>query len=544
MAVNLEALDAKDIDAGVHESAQQRECRTSAVATLVSRFPGGGQATLDRSFLTWAAVLTVACLWPIWWYRFLPMQDYPQHLFIAHVLSTFDSPNFDWRQNYELNSGWGAYTLTYGLLRLFATFTTIEAAGKLLTSLYVLLMAVVVLRAARYHSDVQPPWALLLIFPFIFNQTYFLGFESYLLSIPLLFLALMDLDHLASHSRSVRSAVYQAGILALLFLTHPFSVLTYLFLGLVMALFHFPDRAAFKKMIIPIGLVAAVFVAWYAGSTPTNAPKYNWEIDWWPAKGIAAFYFVMFTGMRWFNGINIYATTLWAAFLGLLLFFAIRDWKQLRVSTPLAVLLALTLLGYLFLPYWIGYYAFFNLRLAPVSYLLLAWIFTSVRVPHIAGHVCAALAMGLVAVSVNVHAKISAETEQLVPLLAKMEKNSAVFPLLIDSGTTVIDPAIFLYLHANDHYYYHVLVGGGVNPSPFPNPMLPLHLRQNHYWPTSESLEQVPRNKWQQALSGYRYVLVRADNSEPIQRWFGFATLVERSGPWTLLEISGTIVSH
>jgi len=80
------------------------------------------------------AALTLACLWPIWWYRFLPMQDYPQHLFIAHVLSTFDSHDFDWRQNYALNSNWGAYTLTYGILQLFLKFTDIETAGKLLTS--------------------------------------------------------------------------------------------------------------------------------------------------------------------------------------------------------------------------------------------------------------------------------------------------------------------------------------------------------------------------------------------------------------------------
>lgn len=485
-------------------------------------------------------LLTLTCLWPVWWYRFLPMQDYPQHLFIAHVLSTFDSPDFDWKKNYELNSGWGAYTLTYGLLRLFSAFTTIEAAGKLLTSLYVLLMTAVVLRAARYHAETQPPWALLLIFPLVFNQTYFLGFQSYLLSIPLLFLALMELDRLASHTITAGSTVYHAGILVLLFFTHPFSVLTYLALGLVMAIFHFHDRATFRRTMIPVGLMAAIFVAWYFGSASTNAPKYNWDIMWWPVKGIAAFYFAMFTGMRWFNGIDIYATTLWAAFFGLLLWFAARDWKHLNISMPLAVLMALTLLGYLFLPYWFIYYAFFNLRLAPVTYILLAWILTGVRVPRIAGHICAALAAGLVAISINIHAKISAETGQLVPLLAKMEKNSAVFPLLIDSGTTVIDSAIFLYLHANDHYYYHVLVGGGVNPSPFPNPMLPLHLKQDHYWPTPESLEQVPRDKWRQALSGYRYILVRADNSEPIQKWFDFASIVARSGPWTLLEMVNT----
>lgn len=511
------------------------------MASLVSRFPGNRQATLDCVFLTWVGVLTLACLWPIWAYRFLPMQDYPQHLFIAHVLSTFDSPGFDWQQNYELNSGWGAYTLTYGLLRLFATLTNIEAAGKLLTSLYVLLMSVVVLRAARYHSDVQTPWALLLIFPFIFNQTYFLGFQSYLLSIPLLFLALMDLADIASRPITIRSILFRFGILALLFLTHPFSVLTYLAFGLVMALFNFSDRAAFKKMVASLVLVTLAFVVWYiASSVQANAPKHDWLVWWWPLNEIAAFYFTMFTGMRWFNGVNFFALTLWGTVFGLLLYFAMREWKHLRVSAPLAVLLALALLGYIILPHWMGYYSYFNLRLAPITYVLLAWLFANVRVPNKAGHVCGVLVAGLVAVSINLHAKISAETEQLLPILAKMEKNSAVFPLLIDRGTTVIDSTIFYQQHAHDHYYYHVLVGGGVNPLPFPNPMLPLHLGQNHHWPTPKNLDQFPQDHWQALLSGYRYVLVRADNPEPIQRQFGFATMVEKSGPWTLLATGNT----
>ena len=436
------------------------------MASLVSRFPGGGHATWNRSFLTWVVVLTLACLWPIWWYRFLPMQDYPQHLFIAHVLSTFDSPEFDWQQNYELNFTWGAYTLTYGLLRLFSALTNIEAAGKLLTSVYVILMAVVVLRVARYHSDVQTPWALLLIFPFVFNQTYFLGFQSYLLSIPLLFLALMDLEHSTFRPKTIRSALYQVGVLAFLFFTHPFSVLTYLVLGLVMALFHFPERAKFRKAVAPLMVVTTAFAVWYAtNSTPADAPKYDWELQWWSVENVAAFYFMMFTGMRWFDGVNSFALTLWASIFGLLLFFAVRDWNHLRVSSPLAVLLALTLLGYMILPYWISHYAFFNLRLAPVIYVLLAWSFANVRMPSTAGHFCAALAAGLVAVSINIHAKISAETEQLLPILAKMEKNSAVLPILLDSRTKVIDSEIFLELHANDHYYYHVLVGGGSKPT-------------------------------------------------------------------------------
>ena len=513
------------------------------MASLISRFPGNSHKSLDRSFLMWVTVLTLACLWPIWWYRFLPMQDYPQHLFIAHVLSTFDSPDFDWQQNYELNSSGGAYTLTYGLLRLFSMLTTIEAAGKLLTSLYVLLMSIVVLRIARFHSGTHIPWSLLLIFPFIFNQTYFLGFQSYLLSIPLLFLALLYLGHFASHAVTIRSILYQAGILTLLFLTHPFSVLTFLIFGLVLAVVNFSQRIMFIKTTVPLALIAAVFVIWYfVSATQANAPTYDWSISWWPGEGVAAFYFMMFTGMRWFNGVNFFAVILWSSVFGLLSFFAARDWKQLQVSAPVSIFLTLALLGFTILPFWMGYYSYFNLRLAPVTYVLLAWLCANVRLPPAAGNICGILTVGLVVVSINLSAKITAETEQLLPLLAKMEKNAAVLPLLIDSGTAAIDSAIFYQLHAHDHYYYHLLVGGGVNPLPFPNPMLPLHLRQNRQWPTPHDLEQLPPNRWWEVFSRYRYILVRAHESRPTPPWSQFATTIMQSGPWTLLEVGNVLI--
>ncbi|MBI3774895.1 MAG: hypothetical protein HY273_04970 [Gammaproteobacteria bacterium] len=99
------------------------------MVSLVREFPVNSSTNLDRSFLIWVAMLTLACLWPIWAYRFLPMQDYPQHLFIAQILSTFDSPDLNWQQNYEMNPGLSAYPLTYGLLRWIAALTNIEAAG-------------------------------------------------------------------------------------------------------------------------------------------------------------------------------------------------------------------------------------------------------------------------------------------------------------------------------------------------------------------------------------------------------------------------------
>lgn len=46
------------------------------------------------------ATLVGLCMWPIWGVRFLPMQDYPQHLFLSYVLSAFDDPSMNWAVHY------------------------------------------------------------------------------------------------------------------------------------------------------------------------------------------------------------------------------------------------------------------------------------------------------------------------------------------------------------------------------------------------------------------------------------------------------------
>ncbi|MCP4444970.1 MAG: hypothetical protein GY811_06445, partial [Myxococcales bacterium] len=57
------------------------------------------------------------CLWPIWGVRFLPMQDYPQHLFLSYVLATFDDPSMNWAETYSVHFEVGPYALYYVAMR-------------------------------------------------------------------------------------------------------------------------------------------------------------------------------------------------------------------------------------------------------------------------------------------------------------------------------------------------------------------------------------------------------------------------------------------
>jgi hypothetical protein len=62
----------------------------------------------DRVFLVCLFSLAFVSLWPIWGVHFLPMQDYPQHLFISKVLATYNEPTYDWHAYYPKNGSYPA----------------------------------------------------------------------------------------------------------------------------------------------------------------------------------------------------------------------------------------------------------------------------------------------------------------------------------------------------------------------------------------------------------------------------------------------------
>ena len=503
--------------------------------TRPAHFPGDGESRIGLPFLLWTLLLTATCLWPIWAQRFLPMQDYPQHLFITKVLATFGDPALDWPRHYTVHLASGAYILSYGLMRALALGLGVEIAGKLSISLYVILMAVVVLRAARHAPSPAPPWPLLLVFPLLFHQCYFLGFQSYLLSLPLLLLALFALADVGAGPLSPRLGAKLALSVGLLLLAHPYTVLVFLALGGLLALAAWPDRAALLRTLLPVLAVAALFGLWsLLGHGVAGADKLEWAVRWWPPAGILAFLFAMFTGLRWQHGFAWPELPLWLTALGLIAFHARRTALPWRFSRPALLLFAATLLGFAALPFWLGYYSYFNLRLAPIAYFLGVLALAAVPLPRASGHALGLVAWLLVALSAQAQARIGDETATILPVLEKMAPNSAVLPVLVDSRTRVLDSTLFYQLHAHEAYYYHVIRGGGVNPLPFPNPMMPVQLRADAPWPL---LESTPVPEWPRALAPYRYVLVRGRDGALLRLLTQLADVTATSGPWTLLEV-------
>src|SRR5581483_5201553 len=131
----------------------------------------------------WAVVGTfvAASLLPLWAARFPAMQDYPQHLFAARVISSLGDPALNFKQFYSTHLH-VTYSLFYAVTALLARAAPIEVAGKVALSLYAVLVTAAVVRLRRENRAAG--WGPLLFYPLALNQQYFLGNVNFLLSLP------------------------------------------------------------------------------------------------------------------------------------------------------------------------------------------------------------------------------------------------------------------------------------------------------------------------------------------------------------------------
>lgn len=501
----------------------------------------------SKPLTIWWCVLvafTAISLWPIWSERFPPMQDYPQHLARARMLSTAKDSPFDFHQNFEIHLR-PLYASFFLVTMFFSKFVGLECAGKLAISLYIVLVLILVLVQARHSRLEVPPWGLLLFFPLAFNQQYYLGFVNFCYSVPLLLLALLDQQDLATAHLTPWRIGKQLLLQVALFFTHPFTFLTYLVLATVTAALSWQNRTHVKRMALApvIGLV--LFFAWLVvakwigllSGTVSRQSVFGWK----PLSETIAFYTCMFTGMRWHDGVDSNIAVVWMIALACLIFARLTDDGQTRRHPrPVVALFALTTLAMLALPFFVNdnnsavHYAFFNFRMSSISYFMLGWLVGCVRFRG----ACAALFVGCLLVillaSVSKQTRISREIQEIAPIVEKIPPNVKILPLVFNRSTPELDPVYFeVHLHAPE--YYHALVGGGLTPYFSGDPLQPVTLRPGAAPPAPN--EDMPfLFRWDQHGAGYRYFLLRDAPLSFIRYLTETTELKARSGKWLLFE--------
>ena len=487
-------------------------------------------ADLDNK-LYLGAVLTLAlcCLWPIWGLEFPPLQDYPQHLFLAHVNATYGNPAYNWQQYYLAELKPGPYVLFYLLVAALDHITSITTAGKLYLSLYIGLLAGLAVVLRKQSRSDNPPWGSLLLFPLAFHQMYFMGFTNFLLSVPLLAFAVLDHQRLISKP-SAMAFIRQTAMIILLLLCHPFTILVYICLAGANALLPEPGVAKRKYAFIPPVATGLLFLIWYVTALPGSHGKM--PLLWWPWQETLRYYLLMFTGMRWSDGINWPTLAAWLVALAIILFGANQAIKA-KAGFPKRAALSFLLatIGFFVLPFWAGQYSYFNLRMAPISYLFAAILAAFCTLPRLAGVGLAAIAAVLIGLSALMQNGVAQETAKIKPILVSMPPNSTVLPINFNTESAILDRHFFPEAHSHDYFYYHLLVGGGASPSLFPSPMLPVRFKSGLDLPLATH-----GFSWQEQGSKYDFILTRGAPAEFTPFITRYAPLVNQSGAWLLFK--------
>lgn len=499
---------------------------------------GATEDTRNRKVVWLLAVglFTLIALWPIWSVRYPPLQDYPVHLLHVQMLQSQGDADFTYNQYFDFRI-WPIYATFFVTTNLYASVFPIETAGKLFLTTYVLVIALLALRAAQKMPFT--PWGLLLLFPFAFNQQYFYGFTNYMFSIPLLVFALLDHDDLVHGSCGIgpmaRQGLWQ---LAILF-THPFTFLLYVgFLCVGTILFlregNIQRRSAVMPFFFSIPLTVWIFFIYRSqGGTDISLTRLLWK----PFVDNLCFYASMFTGMRLGkeDRPDMVSVSFWII-LALVTAGAWRAWRRERLRLPKAYvayfLLATT--AVFIAPFAKDFYTFINWRMTTVSYFLLALLVGYVRFTRVWKPVFVGVVAGLLVFSVTIQWRVSAEIAQIDPIIEAMPADAHFLPLVFDNNSPVLD-RFFFDPHLHGSAYYHLRYGNGFSPYGLDAPLHPVRFKPDVDRPGPNPYEP-HLFRWEDHANGYRFLLVRGAPPEFSRYVQTLTQPIITSGSWQLLK--------
>jgi hypothetical protein len=135
-----------------------------------------------------AAGLTVISLIPVWAVHFPPLQDYPLHLLRAHIIAHYSAPSSHYYDTFVVSLFPIPYILTDYIVAGLALFLPVATAGKILLSVYVVLLPMSVFYLLRSIAPAKPILGFF-GFLFIYNWHFAMGFMSFFFSFPLFLFA-------------------------------------------------------------------------------------------------------------------------------------------------------------------------------------------------------------------------------------------------------------------------------------------------------------------------------------------------------------------
>ena len=507
----------------------------SQASSLVGNVSDG--VILRVSLLT-SVVIILAVIWKN---TLLPMQDLPQHLYMAWVANNYDNAALGLADTYLLRDQFGPYRATYLLQRLFSFVVEPTTAIRVIVSLYVLLVAALVLRLQHQGDSGSVGWAGLLLVPAALHPMYFYGFLNFTLSIPVLIFALLDFRKLLVAEGS-RGLWLQVLWVAVIFLIHPYTLLVHIVLVLASIALLARNRDSLLRGLAIFAFCLALFFSWMtyasAGSAAAGLQSLpGARMVWWPLQYNLNFLAMMFAGMRFSGGANWLVLSLWLALIPVM---AVGFWRAQANDTVglwLPLLATLALIGFFALPFSVqtdARFTFFSVRMAPVFLFLALAALTALPMHPLAGRLIAVLALCLTLSAAVLHDRVAREVADIAPVIDKMRDGETILPLISHSRSLFLDPVFFAQFHYHGVFYYHLLSPGGANPDLFHNRLMPVAFKEGKR-PPRPSQRQLYR--WPEYHQHYRYVISRGLDPHIDTQLTTASQSVAKSGGWRLYDL-------
>jgi hypothetical protein len=494
--------------------------------------------------LAGVVVLVLLCisLASVWAIPYLPLQDYPQHLFQAKLTaeSLAGHPLDNSAYQVQLKP---TYSVFYLLVWAFHGLLALSDAGRASVALYFILIAWACWRTLWHTARGGiPGWGALFLFPIAFNQIYFLGFINFLLAMPLLWVMLLWLLEHRQQPWNLRSLLIHVGTLLVLLFIHPFAVIIGAMVIAAWVALGIRVPAQRRYFLIALAIAAIVIAGWLVCShtSPTGAMTAS-RVVWDSPLRNASFMLELFTGMSAPTSPHPLTLLFWLASAAILLWAAFTSPRipAARLVAPFALAAILLLaLAVLFLPFSAGGVGYVNVRITMIFYFFLALLAAHISLRPPQRTLLFLAIAGLVLQSIYMQYRASQEVAEIQPIIAAMQPNAAVLPLLFDRESAEMD-GYYFSLHLNDAFHYQIEKGGlspylfdpvngqtpvsfcpGTQP-PAPDIYLPTQFRWERFGPP---------------LAPYRYYLVRGGSPSLYRYMDQHAILQMTSGKWRLYE--------
>ncbi|RMG12047.1 MAG: hypothetical protein D6729_17080 [Deltaproteobacteria bacterium] len=205
---------------------------------------------------------------PLWAGRFLPFLDLPQHLGLASVIHHYGDPAWDFQRFYEVDARPLPYWGYYLPVSLLMSLLPVEIASKVVLSVALGLVPVglwSLLGAFRRDRRLA-----LFGVPLAWNTNLYMGFTSFVVSIPLYLFAVAAAERYLSGPAGRRGRAAAAGALALaVYLAHG---QTFLLLVCSVGLLWLAHRAPGRHLLayLPSALLLAYWIATVVAAPPAE----------------------------------------------------------------------------------------------------------------------------------------------------------------------------------------------------------------------------------------------------------------------------------